>query len=48
MDKVITSEKVLVGGDINVHVNSDMSGFVGFGIRQINDEKEKSAYNIEI
>ena len=27
MDKVVTSEKVLVGGDCNGHVGSDMSGF---------------------
>ena len=39
MDKVVTSE-VLVGGDFNVHVGSDIGGFGevhgGFGIRQIN------------
>ena len=27
MDKVVTSEKVLVGGDFNGHVGSDMGGF---------------------
>ena len=36
MDKVVTSEKVLVGGDLNDHVGSDMGGFGevhgGFGI----------------
>ena len=41
MDKVVTSEKVLVGGDFNGHVGSDMGGFReargGFGIGQIND-----------
>ena len=41
MDKVVTSEKVLVGGDFNGHVGSDMSGLRevhgGFGIGQIND-----------
>ena len=41
MAKVVTSEKVLVGGDFNGHVGSDMSGFGevhgGFGIGQIND-----------
>ena len=41
MDKVVTSEKVLVGGDFNVHVGSDMGGFGevhgGFAIGQIND-----------
>ena len=41
MDKVVTSEKVLVGGDFNGHVISDMVGFGevrgGFGIGQIND-----------
>ena len=41
MDKVVTSEKVLVGGDFNDHVGTDMGGFgevhVGFGIGQIND-----------
>ena len=40
MDKFVTSE-VLVGGDFNGHVGSDMGGFVevygGFGIAQIND-----------
>ena len=40
MDKVVTSE-VLVGGDFNGHVGSDMVGFGevhrGFGIGQIND-----------
>ena len=41
MDKVVTIEKVLVGGDFNGHVGSDMGGFEevhgGFGIGQIND-----------
>ena len=41
MDKVVTSDNVLVGGDFNGHVGSDMSGFGevygGFGIEQIND-----------
>ena len=41
MDKVVTSEKVLVGGDFNGHVGSDMSGLRevhgGFRIGQIND-----------
>ena len=27
MDRVVTSEKVLVGGDYNGHVGSDMGGF---------------------
>ena len=27
MDKVVTSEKILVGGDFNGHVGSDMAGF---------------------
>ena len=27
MDKVVTSEQVLVGGDFNGHVGRDMSGF---------------------
>ena len=27
MDKVVTSEKVLVGGDFNGDVSSDMGGF---------------------
>ena len=27
MDKVVTSGKVLVGGDFNGHVGSDMGGF---------------------
>ena len=27
MDKVVTSEKVLVGSDFNSHVGSDMGGF---------------------
>ena len=39
MDKVVTSEKVLVRGDFNGHVGSDMGGFGeghrGFGIGQI-------------
>ena len=42
MDKVVTSEKVLVGADFNDHVGSDMGGFGevhgrGFGTGQIND-----------
>ena len=41
MDKVVTSEKVLVGGDFNGHVGSDMGVFGevhrGFRIGQIND-----------
>ena len=41
MDKVVTSKKVLVGGDFNDHVGSDMGGFGevhgGFEIGQIND-----------
>ena len=41
MDKVVTSEKVLVGGYFNGNVGSDMGGFGEvqgrFGIRQIND-----------
>ena len=41
MDKVLTSEKVLVGGDFNGHVGSDIGGFGvvlgGFVIGQIND-----------
>ena len=41
MDKVMTSDNVLVGGDFNGHVGSDMGGFGevhgGFGIGQIND-----------
>ena len=41
MDKVATSDKVLVGGDLNGHVSSDVSAFGevhgGFGIREIND-----------
>ena len=27
MGKVVTSEKVLVGGDFNGHIDSDMGGF---------------------
>ena len=42
MDKVVASDNVLVGGDFNGHVGSDMGGFGevhgGFGIGQINDE----------
>ena len=42
MDKVVASDNVLVGGDFNGHVGSDMGGFgevhAGFGIGQINDE----------
>ena len=41
MNKVVTSEKVLVGGDFNGHIGSDMGGFEevhgGLGIGQIND-----------
>ena len=38
MEKVVTREKVLVGGDLNGHVGSDMGGDFGdFGIGQIND-----------
>ena len=41
MEKVVTSEKVLVGSDFNGHVGSDMGGFGevhgSFGIGQIND-----------
>ena len=41
MDKVMTSEKVLVGGDFNGHIGSDKGGFgevhEGFRIGQIND-----------
>ena len=37
----VTSKKVLVGGDFNGHIGSDMGGFGavhrGFGIGQIND-----------
>ena len=40
MDKFVTSEKVLMGGDFNDHVGSDIVGFVDvhgdFGIGQIN------------
>ena len=41
MGKVVTGEMVLVGGDFNGYVGSDMGGFGevhgGFGIVQIND-----------
>ena len=41
MAKVVASGKVLVGGDFNSHVGSDVGGFGevhgGFGIGQIND-----------
>ena len=41
MDKVVTSDNVLVGGDFNGHVGSDMGAFGevhwDFGIEQIND-----------
>ena len=41
MDKVVTSEKLLVGGNFNGHVGSGMGGFGqvhdGFGIGQVND-----------
>ena len=40
MNKVVTSEKMLVGGDFNSHVASDMGGFVEvlrrFGTGQVN------------
>ena len=40
IDKVVTSDEVLVGGDFNDHIGSDMAGFRkvhgGVGIRQIN------------
>ena len=39
MDKVVTSENLLVSGDLNRHVGSEMSDFGevhgGFGIGQI-------------
>ena len=41
MDKVVTSDNVLVGSDFNGHVGSDMGGFGevhgGLGIGQMND-----------
>ena len=41
MDMVVTSDKLLVGGDFNGHVGSDIGGFGevhrGFGIAKIND-----------
>ena len=41
MDKIVTIEKVLVGGNFNDHVGSDMDGFGEvhrrFGIGQINN-----------
>ena len=41
MEKVVTSEKVLVCGDFNGHVGSNMDGLGGlhggFGIGEIND-----------
>ena len=41
MDKVVTSEKVLVGGDFNGHVGNDMGSFGeahdSFGIGRIYD-----------
>ena len=41
MDKFVTSEKVLVSGSFNGHVDSDIGGFgeihSHFGIGQIND-----------
>ena len=41
MDKVVTSEKVLVGGDFNGHVGDDMGSFGethdSFGIGRIYD-----------
>ena len=41
MEKIVTSEKVLVGGDFNGHAGSDMGGFGevhgGFGVGRIND-----------
>ena len=43
MDKIVTSEKVLVGGDFNGHVGSDMGGF-GKGLHLMNTcfQKRKS------
>ena len=45
IDKFVTSEKVLVGGDFNAHVGSDVGGFGevhgGLGIGQINDGRIK-------
>ena len=35
MDKVVTSEKVLVGGDFNGHVGSDMGGFGGVYVKRV-------------
>ena len=41
MGKIATNGKVLVGGDLNGHIGSDMGGFGGvhrgFGIGHIND-----------
>ena len=49
MEKVVTSEKVFVGGDFNGHIGGDFNGHVGsdmggfeevhgvFGVGQIND-----------
>ena len=41
MDKVVTSEKVLVSGDFNGHVGSDNGGFgevhCDFAVGQLND-----------
>ena len=41
MDKVVTSERVLLDGDFNGHVSSDMGGLErfmwGFGTGQIRD-----------
>ena len=41
MGKIVTSEQVLVGGDLNGHIGSDIGGFGevhgGFGNGQIND-----------
>ena len=41
MNKVVTSEKMLLGGDFNSHVANDMGGFGEvlweFGIGQINN-----------
>ena len=45
MDKVVTSDNVLVGGNFNGHVGSDIGGFGevhgGFGIGQINDGRNQ-------
>ena len=45
MDKAVTSERMLVGGDFNGHVGCNMRGFGevqgGFGIGQINDAETR-------